>query len=219
MLIACWSAKGGVGTTVVAAGLGLHLASRTPAGSLLVDLAGDLPIALGCPDTESPGIRDWLAAEGEIPTDALARLERPMHDGVGLITRGLGPLLGGRASLLARLLSAEPRTVVADCGVVTETEADVVARQVAATASVSLLVLRPCFLGLRRAVRLTLRPTGIVVVNDEGRAITSDDIESVLGVPVVARVRVSPAVARAVDAGLLAGALPRTLERDLRHAA
>ena len=37
--------------------------------------------------------------------------------------------------------------------------------------------------------------------------------------PVAARVRVTDTVARAVDAGLLASHLPRTLVRDLRHAA
>jgi len=49
VLIACWSTKGGAGTTVVTAALGLVLARRHPAGALLVDLAGDLPAALGLP--------------------------------------------------------------------------------------------------------------------------------------------------------------------------
>lgn len=219
MLICCWSAKAGVGTTVVAAGLGLYLARHHSGGSLLIDLAGDLPTVLGCPEPPGPGVADWLAAAGDVPADALARMEQPVAPGVGLLPRGNGPLLGEGSRVLSALLAAEPRAVVADCGLLTTADTDAVAAQLAAAGTPSLLVLRPCFLALRRAVRLVQRPTGIVLVVEDGRAITVDDIESVLGAPVVARVRLSPQVARAVDAGLLASALPRSLERDLRHAA
>ena len=90
---------------------------------------------------------------------------------------------------------------------------------VAANADHSLLVVRPCFLALRRAVRAPIRPTGVVLVAEEGRALTTSDVEDVLGAPVQAAVSVTAQVARAVDAGLLASRLPRTLERELRHAA
>jgi hypothetical protein len=231
MLISCWSAKGGVGTTVVAAALAVRLARRQPGGVLAVDLAGDLPTALGCGDRAGPALVDWMAGEGAVPTDAMARLEHEIGPGLALIHRGAGPLQAGRASLLARLLTAEPRLVVADCGRIdgtTDTGSDPdddqrdpasVSRAVARAGSSSLLVTRPCFLALRRAAAISLRPTGVVLVAEDGRAITADDIESVLGCSVVARVRLSPSVARAVDAGLLATALPRTLERDLAHAA
>ena len=63
MLIACWSAKGGAGTTVVTAALGLVLARRHPAGALLVDLAGDLPAALGLPPE--------AGSTGEVPVGRL----------------------------------------------------------------------------------------------------------------------------------------------------
>jgi hypothetical protein len=56
-------------------------------------------------------------------------------------------------------------------------------------------------------------------VAEEGRALTPSDVEDVLGAPVRAAVSVTAQVARAVDAGLLASRLPRTLERELRHAA
>jgi len=66
LLFACWSPKGGSGTTVVAAALGLLLARAAPPGALLADLAGDLPTALGL--TVAPtgiGLADWLAAPGD----------------------------------------------------------------------------------------------------------------------------------------------------------
>ena len=61
-----------------------------------------------------------------------------------------------------------------------------------------------------------LRPTGVVLVDEPSRSLTRADVEAALGVPVVAVVQVDPAVARAVDAGLLASRLPRTLARELR---
>jgi hypothetical protein len=86
-------------------------------------------------------------------------------------------------------------------------------------ASHSLLVLRPCFLALRRATLAPIRPSGVVLVREAGRALGRRDVEDVLGVPVRAEVDVEPAVARAVDAGLLAGRLPRGLAQALRRAA
>ena len=196
MLIACWSAKGGAGTTVVTAALGLVLARRHPAGALLVDLAGDLPAALGLPpevdDTGPPG----EVAVGQLPLAVL-------------------PARGPAAD--PSVLRRDPRIVVADCGRLDVPEAHGAA--FVAAADRSLLVLRPCYLALRRATRCEVRPTGVVLVAEAGRAITAPDVEDSLGVPVVAEVLVTDAVARAVDAGLLASRLPRTLLRDLRGVA
>ncbi len=70
-----------------------------------------------------------------------------------------------------------------------------------------------------RALAAPLRPSGVVLVSEPGRALGAKDVEDVLGVPVRAEVTVEAAVARAVDAGLLASRLPRSLERALRRAA
>ncbi|MCU1448454.1 MAG: ATPase involved in chromosome partitioning, partial [Acidimicrobiales bacterium] len=90
MLVACWSVKGGSGTTVVTASLGLALASQGP-GALLVDLAGDLPAALGVAEPEGPGLADWLRAGTEVPSDGLGRLEVEVGAGLALLPSG-GPL-------------------------------------------------------------------------------------------------------------------------------
>ena len=74
MLVACWSAKGGSGTTVVAAALGHVLARSSPDGALLADLGGDLPAVLGLPEATAPGLADWLSAGDDVPPDALQRL-------------------------------------------------------------------------------------------------------------------------------------------------
>ena len=46
MITVCWAAKGGSGTTVVAAAMAI--AAPTP--TLLIDLAGDVPAVLGVPE-------------------------------------------------------------------------------------------------------------------------------------------------------------------------
>ena len=50
---------------------------------------------------------------------------------------------------------------------------------------------------------------------EPGRSITGREVERVLGVPVLAEVPYDPAIARAVDAGLLLARLPVTLARPL----
>src|SRR5262245_58082821 len=82
VLVACWSVKGGVGTTVIAAALALLMAGKSPAGAVIADLAGDVPAVLGRPDPESPGLAGWLAAGDDVPADALRRLEAPGVDGL-----------------------------------------------------------------------------------------------------------------------------------------
>ena len=141
MLVACWSPKGGCGTTVVTAALGVLLAAGSPSGAL-----------------------------------------------------------------------------VADCGVVTGDRPEP-GPTLASAAGLSLLVLRPCYLALRRALAAPLRPSGVVLVNEPGRALGRADVEALLEVPVRAEIDLDPAIARAVDAGLLAGRLPKVLERALRAAA
>jgi MinD-like ATPase involved in chromosome partitioning or flagellar assembly len=215
MLVACWSSKGGSGTTVVAASLAVLFARRTRDGALLVDLAGDAPAALGLVEPATPGLAGWLGAGAEVPADALGRLEQVAAPGLSLLPRGTGELRADRADVLTALLAGDPRSVVADCG------ADPMgaALTLAAGATRSVLVTRACFLSLRRALNAPLRPSEVVLLTEPGRALTRLDVEDCIGAPVVAEVAVDPGVARAVDAGLLATRLPRGLARELSRAA
>jgi MinD-like ATPase involved in chromosome partitioning or flagellar assembly len=214
VLVACWSVKGGVGTTVVATALALQLAQGDVPGVVLADMAGDAPAVLGLAEPDSPGLAGWLAAGARVPADALARIEIGAAPGLRLLPRGRGHLHPARADVLAALLDRSPRTTVIDCGRAGgEAVTAVIGR-----AQQSLLVTRPCYLALRRAMQAPLRPTGVVVVNEPGRVLSSVDVEGALKVPVVAVVEIDPAVARLVDAGLLTGRLPRSLN-PLRAAA
>jgi Mrp family chromosome partitioning ATPase len=214
--LSCWALKGGVGTTVVTAALGLTL-HRAGADVLLVDLAGDLPAALGLPEPTGPGLTDWLAAGSDVPADGLGRIELSALPGLGVLPRGKGDV-GPGPRIEAFVAALDPgRSVIVDCGVLDGREP---ARSVVAARSThSLLVTRACYLALRRAADPPLRPSGVVLITEPGRALDRDDVEKVVGAPVRAEVPLDPAVARAVDAGLLASRLPRGLERALRRAA
>ena len=214
MLVACWAVKGGVGTTVVAAALALQLAGEAGAGAVLADLAGDAPAVLGLPEPSSPGLAGWLAAGDRVPADALARIEVDAAPGLRLLPRGAGGLHAGRAAVLAAVLDRSPRTAVVDCGRI----GDPAIHAVIGRATQSLLVTRPCYVALRRAMQAPLRPTGVVMVNEPGRVLSGDDVHGIVKAPIVAQVEIDPAVARLVDAGLLTGRLPRSLH-PLRHAA
>lgn len=213
MLLACWSAKGGSGTTTVAVALAALAARRSGAGAVVVDCCGDIPAALGLPEPSGPGLADWLAAGPDVPPGALGALEIDAGGGLRLLP-AKGAASAGTASAadaLVGLLAADPRPVVADCGLAPPG----VPAALAAGAAVSWAVLQPCYLALRRALAAPLRPSGVVLVADEGRALGPSDVAEVLGVPVVARVAVDPAVARAVDAGVLGRRPPRGLVRSL----
>lgn len=217
MLITCWSAKGGSGTTVVAVALSVVLARRSPCGALLVDLAGDAACAVGARQ-DGPGLTDWLSAGADVPVSALQRLEVEVAPKLSLLPFGESSLIATRPKVDAALdaFSLQDRPVVVDAGVPRAGDA---AASAIARASTSLLVLRPCYLALRRAIQSTHRATGVVLVDEAERALGVNDIEAALGTPVVAIVPHRPDIARAVDAGLVAGRLPRPLASSLKRVA
>ena len=224
LLVSCWSAKGGSGATTVAIALATVLSHRNSQGALLADFGGDVPIALGVPLPTGPGLTDWVAAGPAVPADALARLEVPVRPGLRLLARGRLTLgAPERVEVLAALLAGDARTVVADVGLVTARAGDggpaEGARILATSATHSLLVTRSCYLSLRRAQALPLRPSGIVLLRENGRNLGRPEVEDMIGAPVIAEVDVEDAVSRAVDTGSLGRRVPRALQKALRHAA
>ena len=245
MVLALWSPKGGVGTSVLAAAVALAVARdvaardvaarearardvvareararHTVAGVRLADLTGDLPAVLGLGADPVLGLGDWLAVGPEAPGEALDRLVVEVAAGVGLLPLGTPPdaAPGEAGAALAVVLRDGPCPAVVDCG----TASTPAVRALVETADVSVAVLRPCYLALRRAVHSPLLDTtlGVAVVEEEGRALGTKEVSEVLDRPVLARVPVRGDVARAVDAGVLTTRLPQALERPaLRLAA
>ncbi len=218
MVTVLWAAKGGSGTTVVASALALR--SAQPA--LLVDLAGEIPAVLGLPEPDRPGVADWLHSAS--PVDQLAELLIEIDDRRWLlpwrssvtaapdVDHG-SPRWSELAEWLATWSNQRGHHITIDAGT-GDPPGGLLGHDTRA-----LLVTRPCYLALRRAVRSSVRPTGVVLVEEPGRALSSRDVEYAVGAPVEATVSVDPAIARAVDAGLLASRLPRVISRELRRVA
>lgn len=200
-MILCFALKGGSGTTVVACACALSLQP-----SLLVDLSGDVPAALGMAEPGGPGVAEWMRSATST-ADSLAALGIAATAGVSVVPRGQGLMPEAAYARLVGALANERGTVVVDAGT------GVPHPDLLAAASCSLLVTRPCYLSLRRASALRVPVSGVVLIAEPGRALRAKDIESATGVPVVAELMLDPAVSRAVDSGLLASRLPRTLIR------
>ncbi len=214
MLTVCWSCKGGVGTTVVAALAALKSAASSP--TLAVGLNGDLAAALGVAlASDDAGFGEWVAAGPDVPTDALALLGHDVARGLLVVAPG-SPCDPTRLAGAVAAIGRVGANVVIDAGRV---DIDPAARILAEGADSSLLVTRRCYLALRRCSRLPVSPTGVVVVSERGRALGVADVERVVGVPVVADIAVDEGLARTVDAGLLASRLPRGLMRSLDRVA
>jgi len=221
MVTLCWAAKGGSGTTVVATALALS--SLRP--SLLVDLDGETPAVLGVPEPDRPGVAEWLASDTS--TDHLADLLIDIGQQSWLLPWRAAA--NGVARHLTRPTDQSRWATLGDwlhdwsnqwsCDVTVDVGTRTPPEPLVARADRSLLVTRPCYLSLRRAVRSPVRPTGVILVDEPGHGLRSRDVEHALGVPVEAVMSFDPAVSRAVDAGLLASRLPRVMTRALRRVA
>ena len=214
-LLVFWSPKGGSGTSVTAAACALH-AARTLGPVRLVDLRGDLPAVLGLGADPETGVADWLAAGPTAPTDALDRLGVEVVPSLSLLPRGrlasvMEPAVAAEAgAALAVALRDGPLTIV-DVGV----PDTAVARAVLEVCDASFVVIRECYLALRRAANSPAigRSFGLVVLQEPGRSLGPADVSQVLGRPVIARIPTRVAIARAVDAGVLPTRLPEPLAK------
>ncbi len=217
MLVCFWSPKGGSGTSVVAAAAALVLARDTDAR--IIDLAGDQPAVLGLAHDPAPGLNDWMRAGPGAPADALEHLTLEVAPRLALLPAGAvhgPPALPESGAALALALDCDPRPGVCDLGRLD----DDAARAFAEVAGAGIVVVRGCYLGLRRAVRhpCIVDAIGAILIDEHGRSLGAPDVEDVLGIPVLASIPARTSIARAVDAGVLPTRLPDSLGRPLHHA-
>lgn len=190
------SPKGGNGTTVTAASFAV-LSAQRGSPTILIDLCGDIPATLGLAEPSGPGINDWLSETNTHLFNALLQECLPVHDNLIVLHRG-APFVEGqpRWSEFADALRALSHNVVIDAGIT------FVPDQVRLAMTCTTMVTKACYLSLRRATNIS-RPTNVIVIKEEARALTSRDVSQVLGVPVIAEIPYQSAISRTVDAGLL----------------
>ena len=207
-MIVCWSVKGGVGTTLVASVLALAL-GRSNGSAVLADLGGDSATVLGIDvDQSKPGLRQWLTSSSEVPLDATRRLTIEVMPELDLLPPGpvASPVVNAvQASRLREAFTGS--NLVVDAGVPRSDEATALI----ASATKSVLVMRACFLAIKRASQSDLRADGFVLIDEAGRSLDTRDVEDVLGVPNLATINWDASVARLVDAGRMKSRLPRSL--------
>ena len=143
----------------------------------------------------SLGVVDWLAAGPEAPTDALDRLLFEVAPGIASpppwSERDLpaaATTVGEAGAALAVTLRESPIPTLVDCG----TASEPASRAVVEVADVSVVVLRGCYLALRRAVHgsALASTTAAVLLEEPGRSLSANDVSEVLDLPVLARVPV-----------------------------
>lgn len=204
-----WSVRGGAGVSVVAAISAIH-AIRDDRDALLVDLDGGLPSILGIAHPEGPGIGEWSQAPSDLPVDALSHLEVPLLPGLSFLTRGAGPVAPDRVGLLAALLGSDPRTVIVDAG---QLAAAPERADLARVAGASILVTAACPAALEHLAGSTSAPSGVVVVHRHVCHGGTAAVARAASAPILAELEHDPALARAVDLGLLGRRLPRRVVR------
>ena len=238
-MIALWGPKGGQGVSVTVASLALSHVRRSQDSVAIVDLAGDQPALLGATGIQSVGVLDWLASDaagGALERTALNVAERltvvPLGGGdvsgrytsSGGLTPG-GHGAAGRNDALWRAVDGLADVVLVDVGVPSARDgmvepaatagADDLRRAAVLAAANNVVVIRACYLALRRFRGLNLRCDSAVLVREPQRALSRGDVADTLDAPVSATVELDPAVARSVDSGMLVSRLPRRLDRTM----
>ena len=203
------SPKGGTGTSVVAASLAIVSSSSSP--TLLVDLAGDQAAILGLPQPPI-GLSDWANGMTYREFDEIVSL---CHDNLYLAPTGTCDFETLNANAWDKLLRALSLKHSEGCNIIVDLGRADIPLALRKIVDTCYLVTRPCYLALRRAVDLETAFSGVIVVNEPDRVLTSRDVESVLKLKCVAEIPYTSEISRRVDSGLLKSRLPMALQSVL----
>jgi cellulose biosynthesis protein BcsQ len=203
------SPKGGTGTSVVAASLAIVSSSSSP--TLLVDLSGDQAAILGLPQPPI-GLSDWANGMTYREFDEIISL---CHDNLYLAPTGTFDFETLNANAWDKLLRALSLKHSEGCNIIVDLGRADIPLALRKIVDTCYLVTRPCYLALRRAVDLETAFSGVIVVNEPDRVLTSRDVESVLKLKCVAEIPYTSEISRRVDSGLLKSRLPVALQSVL----
>jgi len=181
-----YSAKGGQGVTVTAAAYAIQVA-ESGLSTILVDFSGgDCFPVLGMPEPQ---------ALGE-PREANANLRVVAYDPT-------------------KMHPGDPSWSLGDADAYVFDAPAIYVNSIAGRYGASAcLVTRGCYLALRKALAIwEVQPDSVVLIDEPGRSLKMEDVSAVLNVDRVTPIKFDPAIARAVDAGLLLARLPQALRR------
>lgn len=196
-----YSAKGGVGTSTVAALLALARQKETPID--LVDFTGEQIDLL---DLERPP--SFQAERSKVQLLSSIEVKEKLSYRRCLIEGDQDPTATA-AQVLDELYFAK-KDVVIDCGNLNQPSAGI-QRELTRCAQSRLLVVRCCYLCLANSQKLDIEPTGVIMLKEPGRVLGLGDVESVINAPVVATISIDSSVARLIDSGFLKKRAPRRL--------
>lgn len=204
MLVLCWSPKGGSGTSVVATGLAI-VESRSAtdrnndARTVIVDLAGDVPAILGIEDP-LVGIAEWISDPTSFDIRTLI-VDRETE--LGVLPRGRATLPESRSGAWSRLAAELTNLSTSCCTIIVDAGRGPVPRELESVADHRYIVVRPCYLALRRARLIDHSSDAVIIVTEPDRALRQADVARVLGLPIAATLDISADIARRVDAGII----------------
>jgi hypothetical protein len=101
------------------------------------------------------------------------------------------------------------------CTIIVDAGRGPIPRELESVADREYLVVRPCYLALRRARLIDHSSDGVIVVTEHDRALRPADVARVLGLPIAATLAITADIARRVDAGIIASRPPTELTRAL----
>lgn len=212
MLVVCWSPKGGSGTSVVSAGLAIACAKRAASAStIVVDLDGDIPAIFGTPEP-AVGLSEWICQPA---THAFDDLLVDIAPGLQILPRGSAPVPDAQSNAWSRLgIELSSRSALGSA-IIVDGARGLVPQAWAQQITHSVLVVRPCYLALRRARHSICPFDAVIAISEPHRVLTTSDIESVLGVAVSAEIPITNDIARRVDAGVIFTRTPSRLMEAL----
>jgi hypothetical protein len=220
MVITMWSVKGGSGVSTLSTVVAAALNDLSRSNALLIDLAdGDLRGILGGPtrasDDPGTGFGDWVAADETLDPSALERLIGSEPAPLLIGGNSASPIAQERSTRTVeglRWLDTKYAHVLIDAG---SANNDLSATTIQ-SATLSVLVLRPCLLSLRKAVASKLPASAAVLLAQPGSTLRASDIESSLGIPVITTIPFCASVSRATETSRLFSHPPRAIKRSIK---
>ncbi len=193
---------------MVAVGLAIAAMKNSPSTrTILVDLGGDIPAILGM-DEPSIGLSEWISQPSMHDFDDVLIEAAP---GLSVLARGRALLPESRSGAWSRAILELSSRCAQGSMIVVDAGREPIAHDWKPHVTRTLLIVRPCYLALRRARLAESSFDGVVAVTEPDRVLTVADIGSVLGVDVVAHVPMTGDIARRIDAGVTLTRPPKQL--------